>query len=123
MTTTPFQRRAFCKALASLGISHQRTAHGLIREMIYLGGAVAPLAVGMAVADPGKKWRTVRTIAVVESVALLAIELLTHRPAPNGQGRTGAFTRSRPFDEFDLKREYRAAFHGTRSAADKTVGR
>ena len=88
---TPYNRMAFRKAATHFGAGYQHTSHAMIRELIYTAGALAPFAVGMATADPNKRFMTLRSIAVAESVALLAYEIATHhgnsKSQPKGQGR------------------------------------
>jgi len=86
MQDATFQGRAFCKATSFLGVGHHKSPHHL-REMIYIAGALLPLAVvAMKLEDSKKKWITVRAIGLMEAGALFVLELFGHQGKPKGQG-------------------------------------
>lgn len=90
---TPYNRMAFRKAATHFGAGYRQTHHAAIREAIYTAGALAPFAVAMMTPDPSKRFTTLRSVAVVESVALLLYEVATHHhKQQGGQGteRPGA---------------------------------
>jgi hypothetical protein len=77
-----YQRRAFCRASTSLGMAaYKPHTPG---HWIYMAGALAPLAAGAVFKEPTERWRAIRAIAVLESVALLVAELWTHRGKQQG---------------------------------------
>ncbi len=92
-----YQRRAFCRASTSLGMAAYKPHTS--GHWIYMAGALAPLAAGAIFKEPTERWRAIRAIAVLESVALLAVELWTHKK-PKEQGpRSHAIERHRTAEQ------------------------
>jgi hypothetical protein len=69
--------------------------------------------------EPNKRFTTLRSIAVVESVALLLLELCTHHGKPTEQGREGAKPRLQP----KLKPHYQAIVDMMENASEKGLHR
>jgi hypothetical protein len=81
----PYHRRAFHRPGTAYGAAFcQPHTPG---EWIYLGGLLAPLAAGMLIKDPEKRWPAIRAISVLESAAFLGTKLWAYRTAANHQAQ------------------------------------
>ena len=129
---TPYNRMAMRKAATHFGAGYRKTNHGTIREMIYTAAALAPFAVGMVIKEPNKRFTTLRSIAVAESVGLLILELCMHHgrkpgePGTQGQENEKSspkFAREQRHEQPRLKPQYQAMVDAMERAAGKTVGR